>query len=225
MKFCDINNSIKNVKNFGRWEIKCGTNNKDSKQKNFLNTNFLGKKIFIYDTIDSTQKEVWRRVSNCSIASGTLIIANTQTAGIGTHGKSWHTDFPDNIAFSFAIEANCNIEKIEGITLQIAKTLVKTFEDLYNIKLNIKHPNDLVYNNKKIGGILTETKIQAEIVKYIVIGIGINTNQISFAKEINSIASSIKKEFGISVDNKNVISKFCELFEKWLIEKQIVKNN
>ena len=89
----------------------------------------------------------------------------------GTHGKKWYTDIKDNIAFSFYIEANCNIKKINGITLKIAKVIIKTFKKLYNIELKIKSPNDIVINNKKIGGILTQTKLNGEFVKYIVIGI------------------------------------------------------
>lgn len=95
--------------------------------------------------------------------------------------------------------------------------MVETFEDIYNIKLQIKQPNDIVYNGKKIGGILTETKISGEIVKYIVIGIGINTNQEKFEDEIINIASSIKNEFGLKIDNQLIISNFCNRFEKIII--------
>ena len=182
----------------------------------------LGKNKIFYNKIDSTQKEMWRKINDNNIENGTLIIAKVQTSAIGTHGKSWYTEDSNNIAFSFVIKANCNIEKIKGITIQIAKTLVETFEELYNIRLEIKNPNDLVYNGKKIGGILTETKVQAEIVKYIVIGIGINTNKTEVAEEIKNIASSIKDEFGIDVDNESVINRFCEIFEKWLIENKIL---
>ena len=77
-------------------------------------------------------------------------------------------------------------------------------------------------NGKKIGGILTETKIQKEQVKKIVIGIGINTNQTEFTEEIEDIATSIKKEYGIDVENEKIIERFCEEFEKWLIEEDIL---
>ncbi len=60
---------------------------------------------------------------------------------------------------------------MEGITLEMAEILVKVFERLYAISLEIKHPNDIVYQGKKIGGILTETKLQGKTVKYVVIGI------------------------------------------------------
>lgn len=137
----------------------------------------------------------------------------------GTHGRKWYTDQNNNIAFSFLIEANCEIERIEGITLEIAETIVEIFKKLYNISLGIKFPNDIVYQNKKLGGILTETKLCGNIVKYIVIGIGINTNQEKFDEEITTIASSIKNEFHIEVDVKKVISEFCNLFEDRIIHR------
>ena len=89
----------------------------------------------------------------------------------GTHGRRWHTDEKNNIAFSFLIEANCEIEKLEGITLEIAETMVEVFKKLYHISLTIRFPNDIVYQGKKLGGILTETKLCGKIVKYVVVGI------------------------------------------------------
>ena len=73
----------------------------------------------------------------------------------GTHNRKWYTDEKDNIAFSFYIETNCNIEKLDGITVEIAKTILEVFKNLYNIVLEIKEPNDIVCNDRKIAGILT----------------------------------------------------------------------
>ena len=87
------------------------------------------------------------------------------------------------------------------------------FEKQYNIRIQIKEPNDIVFQNKKIGGILTETKCQGEIVKYLIVGIGINTNQSNFNKEIEEIATSIKNEFTSEVDNTKIIGEFCNLIE------------
>lgn len=89
----------------------------------------------------------------------------------GTHGRKWYTDEENNIAFSVLIEPNCEIEKLEGLTLEIAEIMIAVFKRLYGISLAIKSPNDLVYQGKKLGGILTETKLKGEIVKYVVIGI------------------------------------------------------
>lgn len=70
---------------------------------------------------------------------------------------------------------------------------------------------------------MTETKLVGETVKSIVIGIGINTNQVKFTKEISRIATSIKNEFQIEVDNEKIMAKFCERLEEKLIERNILK--
>lgn len=179
-----------------------------------LETNFLGKDFIFYDEIDSTQSEIWRLVENEKIQNGTLIMSDIQTKGKGTHGRIWHTDEKNNIAFSFYIKTDCTPEKLEGITIDIAKTLVDIFKEKCNIELSIKEPNDIIYNNKKIGGILTESKINTERVKHLVIGIGINTEKMNFKDDIKDIATSIKKEFKIDVDRIDIISTFCNKFEK-----------
>ena len=123
-------------------------------ENTYLNTKILGKKIFYINKIDSTQKEIWRKIEKENIENGTIIIADIQTAGIGTHGIIWHTDEQNNIAFSLFIETNCLVENIKGITLKIAEILVKTLNELYNINLDIKAPNDLTLNEKKIVGLV-----------------------------------------------------------------------
>jgi BirA family biotin operon repressor/biotin-[acetyl-CoA-carboxylase] ligase len=141
----------------------------------------------------------------------------------GTHGRVWHTDEENNIAFSFYINTNCNPKNLEEITIEIANILVQTFNELYKISLGIKFPNDITYNSKKIGGILTQTKLEGEKVKSLVIGIGINTNQKNFATDIVNIASSIKNEFNITINNEEVIKRFLELFERVLLERKIIE--
>lgn len=136
-----------------------------------LNTKFLGKKMIYQEKIDSTQLEVWRKLEKNEISNGTIMLADIQTNGKGTHGRKWYTDEKNNIAFSFLLEPNCEIEKLEGITLEIAETILEVFRNLYHITLAIKFPNDIVYQDKKIGGILTETKLNGKIVKYMVVGI------------------------------------------------------
>lgn len=183
-----------------------------------LKTKFLGKNNLYYEKIDSTQSEIWR-LTKKNIANGTLVMAGIQTNGLGTHGRKWYTDMENNIAFSFYIEANCNIKKIEGITIEIAETLVDIIKEKYNIKLEIKFPNDLIFNNKKIGGILTESKIIGEEVRFLIIGIGINTCQKEFNNEIKDIASSIKEEFNVEIDAGEIITEFCNCFEEKILKR------
>ena len=165
----------------------------------------LNKKVCIFEEIDSTQKEVVRRIED--IKDSIVVIAKNQTDGIGTHGRRWISN-KNNITFSIGVNftniknnigdelLNVKINQLDGITIEIAEKIVDIFKTIYGIDcINVKYPNDLLISDKKIGGILTETKLIGENVKFLIVGIGINTNQIEFENlEINDIASSIKKE-------------------------------
>ncbi len=183
-----------------------------------INTKFIGKSIEQYKIIDSTQLEIHRRIKQKNIENGLIIMSERQTKGKGTHGRIWHTDEGNNIAFSLYVETNCVYQKLDGITIEIAKTILNVFKKVYHIDLQIKEPNDIVYNRKKIGGILTEAKVLKDKVKYLVIGIGINTNKQEFSEDIKEIATSIKKEFNINVDNILIIEEFCKEFEELLLK-------
>lgn len=160
-------------------------------------------RILKYDEIDSTQLEAKRLINKKDIENGTVIAAKKQTGGIGTHGRTWIDT--GGITFTVILKPNCNLESLENVTIDIAKIIVDVFKNLYNINLQIKIPNDIIYNSKKIAGILTETKVYKGKVKYLIIGIGINSNIIQIPKEIENIATSIKKEFNIEVNNEKVI--------------------
>lgn len=180
--------------------------------KNNLKTKIIGKEIVCYDIIDSTQEEVKR---NSSLENGTVIIAERQTKGKGTHGRVWYTDTEyKNIAMSLILFPECKISKLKEITIIIAKCIVRTFEKLYNLNLEIKEPNDIVFNSKKIGGILVESKLVGEIVKKLYIGIGINILQQNFNSNIENVASSILNEFNIECNREKIIAEFFNIFEK-----------
>lgn len=187
-----------------------------------LKTKYLGRNFIYYNEIDSTQKEIWRRIEKNEIENGTAIMAELQTEGVGTHGRIWHTDESENIAFSFYIKTNCTQEKLQGLTIEIAQIIVDIFKEKYNVKIDIKTPNDLIIKYKKTGGILTESKMQGELVKFLVIGLGINTSKMNFTKDIEDIATSIKKSYGIEVDRDFILSEFCNRFEKTL-ERRLEK--
>lgn len=176
-------------------------------------------KQYFYHKIDSTQLEIWRRIEENKIDNKTVVIADIQTNGKGTHGRKWHTDEVNNIAFSFFRQINCEIDKLDGLTTEMAQIILDIFKELYQVNLQIKLPNDIFYNGKKVGGILSETKVSGNIVKYIVVGIGINTCQTEFDAEIKNIATSIKNEFGIDVDRMKIIEEFCNRFEKRISER------
>ncbi len=188
-----------------------------------LNTNFLGRNFIYMPKIDSTQSEIWRLIDNNKIASGTIVMADIQTAGKGTHGRTWYTDESGNIAFSMYIKTSCKVDALTRVTLAISMQIISAFKEIYGIDLDIKEPNDIMYGFKKVGGVLTEIRTTADDVKSLVIGIGINTNKMKFNDELKNIATSIKAEFGIDVCREKIISEFCNKFEVEIIKRGIVE--
>lgn len=186
-----------------------------------LRTNWLGKNIIYYKSIDSTQKEIYRMLEkNEKIENGTVILAEKQINGIGTHDRKWYSAKGENISFSFILYPNCTINKLEGFTIKIAEILVNEIKKVCNASLQIKEPNDLVYEGKKVGGILTKSVTNKNKVKQIVIGIGINVNSISFPEELQNTAISLKQITKTDVKKEIIIANFLNSFEKFL-EKYI----
>ena len=183
-----------------------------------LTTKYLGRNYECFRQIDSTQKEIWRRIESTNIKNGMLIRAENQTSGIGTHGRTWIST-TNNITFSFYYEMNCNVKKVEGLTVEIAEIILDILKQSYGIQLEIKLPNDIYYQGKKLGGILTESKIVGDMVKYIVVGIGLNNSQMDFDEGLKDIATSIYKEFGIEIDVAGFIEMFCNVFEKAIMRR------
>lgn len=75
----------------------------------------------------------------------------------------------ENLTFSFLLRPNCNIKKLETLTILIAKVIVRVIKELYNINLEIKHPNDIIISGKKLGGILTESTSKGETAETVII--------------------------------------------------------
>lgn len=178
-----------------------------------LNTKFIGNRLDYYETIDSTHL-LAKKLSINEIENGMIIFADNQTSGIGTHERKWFTGDGQNLSFDMIFNTQFDIKKIENLTLTLAKCIVKTLKELYNIEAYIKKPNDVILNGKKIAGILTETVAVGNIIKKLFIGIGMNINQTYFPGSLEKLATSLKNEFGKEFDRLEVFSKFLELFEK-----------
>lgn len=164
-----------------------------------------------YEEIESTHKYI--KENQQKYKEKTVIIANRQTGGIGTKGRSWFTGSSKNIAMSILYKTMCEIKDLDGLTVKIAKILQQEIQNLYKIELKIKEPNDLMLNNKKICGILTETNIIGNKINYLIISIGFNVNETDFPEELENIATSLKKETGKEFDKQEIIQRFIKFLE------------
>lgn len=178
-------------------------------------TKIIGKQIEYFKEINSTNIYA-EKIADRPEENGKVIIAEIQTNGIGTKGRSWYTGVGNNIAMTIILKPKCNLEKLEGITVKIAECIKEAIFKLYNIQLEIKKPNDLILNNKKICGILTKTNTIGEKINYLIIGIGLNVNEEHFDKETINIATSLKKEFKKEFSREDIIIKIIEILEKEL---------
>ena len=178
-----------------------------------LNTKFIGKKFEYYKNLESTHILAKEKPEE-EIENGMVILAENQTSGIGTHGRKWFVEKGKNLTFDIILIPNCDIKKINNLTVVIAECIVKTLKELYNIETKIKMPNDIILNNKKLAGILTESSVLGNYVKKIFIGVGININQEFFENQIVNIATSLKKEFKMNFDKYEILKRFLEIFEE-----------
>ena len=165
-------------------------------------------KIKYFDELPSTHLYV--KENQDKLENGTVIIANKQTAGIGTHGRTWYTGSGDNIAMSMLFKPECDLSSLNNITVDVAQSIKKTIRNLYNIGLNIKYPNDLLLNGKKICGILTEINTISGKINYLIISLGFNVNEICFDEETIKIATSLKKEYNKNFDRKEIILRIIQ---------------
>ena len=177
------------------------------------NTKYIGKEIEYFREISSTHTYA-KQIALQEKHSGKVIIAETQTNGIGTKGRSWYTGESKNIALTIILKPKCEISRLKGLTVKIAECMQKAIQELYQCQLIIKEPNDLMLNGKKICGILTEINTISEKINYLLISFGFNVNEVVFSKETEEIATSLKKEYGKDFVREDIIKKFIENLEK-----------
>lgn len=179
---------------------------------NKLKTNWLGQKIIYYREIESTQKEA-HELAKRHFAHGTVVIAERQTNGKGRLGRSWHSEKGKGLWFSIILRPNFGYQQAPLITLYSSIMIIRALEELYQIKLNIKWPNDIYYNGKKIAGILTELHGEQDKIDYLIIGIGINTHTDQYPLEIKDKAASLESIIEESPSRVQILVKLLEEFE------------
>ena len=128
----------------------------------------------------------------------TVVTANYQTKGKGRISRTWESNCCENIIFSMLINDFKNRTDLNLLSL-VASVSVHKLLRKYLKNIFIKWPNDILVDNKKICGILLEGKSNKKS-SMIVVGIGINVNQITFSNEIDSLTTSLKKELNLNFD-------------------------
>ena len=137
-----------------------------------LNTDLLGKRVYYFDTIDSTQNFAMEIAANDN-ENGTVIISKKQTQGKGRVKRKWKSPV-GGIWLSVIIHPKFDTSRITLVPIATSLALHKAIEKVLGIKPELKWPNDLTLKGKKIAGILLGTSIESNKIEFLVIGVGIN---------------------------------------------------
>lgn len=173
--------------------------------------------IFWYDTIDSTNSEALRRLPE--LPSLCILAAHDQTAGRGQRGNSWFTEAGKNLTFSIVLKFGQNgipplaVKEAVGLNYLISDVVAKFLRG-FGVDCQIKWPNDIYVQRRKISGVLIENTLNGEYLEASVIGAGININQREFPQLAN--ATSLYRCIGQEQDLEEGLSRLCSLFEKEL---------
>ncbi|MFC7370539.1 biotin--[acetyl-CoA-carboxylase] ligase [Fictibacillus iocasae] len=162
-----------------------------------LETERLGRKIHYYPSLKSTQEMAHHEAAKAD-EEGMLVVADEQTGGRGRLGRSWHSPSGTGIWMSLILKPRIPLQKAPQLTLLTAVAVVRAIEKKTGLAADIKWPNDILLNGKKIVGILTELQAEADQIHSVIIGMGMNINQKleHFQEDIRSIATSLHIESG-----------------------------
>ena len=173
-----------------------------------LGTRFVGQRVLYYPSLASTM-EVARHEAQQRAAEGTVIIADEQTAGRGRLKRAWLSP-RGNIALSVILHPILSC--LPSLIMLASLAVVHSIEAVTGLKSQVKWPNDVLINGKKVCGILIESDVQGNRVNYTSIGIGVDVNlRLADFPEIQPIATSLSHELGREVSRLNVIR--CLLVE------------
>ena len=183
-----------------------------------LSTNYIGKEIYYFPELKSTnimaKEKALHRAEGMD--EGTLIIAEKQSAGKGRLGREWFSP-AGGIWLSIILYPQLFPSYISRITLMTAVAVVKAIKICTQIESQIKWPNDILINEKKVCGILTEMSAELDIINWVVVGIGINANidLRDFPEDIQENTISLKETSGKEISRVKLVQTFLQEFEKY----------
>ncbi|WP_407422402.1 biotin--[acetyl-CoA-carboxylase] ligase [Methanobrevibacter sp.] len=207
----EINDFADIIKEVGHQETEYLSRNKimDS-----LNTEVIGKEVYLFKDVMSTNT-VAKFLSENGAEHGTVIISEKQSDAKGRLGKHWESPL-GGIWLSLIVNPKVDHSKIPMITLATGVAVVKALERIGIDNAEIKWPNDVLINDKKVCGILTEAITKFNTIENVIIGVGIDANfdVDVLSKELQEGTTTLDIELGHKVDENNVIAILLEEFEK-----------
>ncbi|MFC0271630.1 biotin--[acetyl-CoA-carboxylase] ligase [Metabacillus herbersteinensis] len=179
-----------------------------------LTTSFMGRHIHFEEEVTSTQK-IAHNLASEGAEEGTIVVSEQQSSGRGRLSRVWYSPKHTGIWMSLILRPQIPLSQTPQLTLLAAVAIVQAIEEVTTLKPDIKWPNDILVNGKKLVGILTELQAEADRVHSVIIGMGINVNhdQDHFPTDLQDIATSIAIEAGEKADRAELIQQILLKFE------------
>jgi BirA family transcriptional regulator, biotin operon repressor / biotin---[acetyl-CoA-carboxylase] ligase len=182
-----------------------------------INNSTVGSKFFFSDEIDSTNIKA-HSLAEKGTENGTVILAERQTDGKGRLGRQWESPEATGIYCSVILKPQLALPETALITFIAAIAILEAIRQICpTLQTQIKWPNDILVNDKKIVGVLTEASAEMQHVNYIVVGFGINVNTPpdKLPERVIFPASSLMTESGCTIDRIKLTALCLKQLDFW----------
>lgn len=189
-----------------------------------FHTGTLGRRFIVFNRITSTN-DFLKRLARRGAEAGTLVLADHQTAGRGRQGRPWQSPAGVGLWLSMILRPELSLELIGALPLAIAVVVAETLSALCGETFAVKWPNDILWQQRKVCGILCEAQItpvahsnSSNKLDYVVAGIGINVNQQpkDFQKEWQKRAVSLAMIAGRALNRQRVLVELVQRCDRAL---------
>lgn len=189
----------------------------EAELKSRMKSRWAGASLACYQEVDSTNDQA-KRLAEAGAPHGTLVVAETQTAGKGRRGRGWVSPEGTGVWMSLLMRPEIPPAHASMLTLVMALAVAEGIEAETGLETLIKWPNDIVISGKKVCGILTEMSAELDCIHYVVTGMGINVNMEEFPDELSGKATSLRIETGRTLSRSAVIASVMEKLEPFYEE-------
>lgn len=186
--------------------------------KKLLKTEMLGKVLYLFEEIGSTNEVAFELARN-GATEGTTVIADSQTQGKGRLQRRWISPPGVNLYISVIFRPSIAAKNAPFLTLVASIALAETIKN-EGANTLIKWPNDVLINGKKAAGVLTAMQPRGDEVDFIVVGIGVNLNMTRETMkkemgEVAEIATSLREELGHEIERAKFTADLINELEMW----------
>jgi BirA family biotin operon repressor/biotin-[acetyl-CoA-carboxylase] ligase len=178
--------------------------------------NTIGTPLHFFPSAESTNLRAFKLAGE-GASEGTALVADSQTHGRGRMQRTWLSPPAVNLYTSLILRPALAAAISSPLTIMAGVAVAELLAGYCPQQVRLKWPNDVLVNNKKVSGILTEIKTTGKEVEFVIIGIGININmqKNDFSPPLDEIATSLKIEMGKTIDRVELTVKLYEKIEKF----------